>query len=258
MNVIAYEKEADELNHFYFMFFPDMLSVNYRFAGSHIHKSIEMLICTSGKMRTILNNEEKIISKGEILIINSFDWHFYEYIDNASCYILVLNESYINDLFSTNTLEFNNYLSLNDSELENVVHLLISNFEKFDTLTFIGKKAFVLTLFSLLESKDLLRVKKLNINKNICRKIITYIEEHYHEKITIDSVAKHFGYSRNYFSTLFNKLIGESFNSFVNKYRIKKVEEIRKNNSDCLIEDIIYQVGFNSRETYYRCIRQKK
>jgi len=255
MSIIAYEKEADEHYHFYFMYFSDMKSVNYKFAGSHIHKSIEMLVCTSGKMRTIINGEEKTIHEGEILIINSFDWHFYEYVGNASCYILVMTEDYMNDLLPTNNIEFNNYISLNDDELLETEKLLSVNFKNFDRLTFVGKKAFALTLFSMLESKDLFRQKKTNVNKTICRKIIDYIEEHYEEKITIDTVASYFGYSKNYFSSLFNKLIGETFNSFVNRYRAKKVEELRKANPNMLIEDIIYKVGFNSRETYYRCIR---
>lgn len=255
MNMIVYEKEADIQNHFYYMFFKDMKLVHYKFAGSHIHKSIEMVICVSGKMRTIVNDNEKILSKGDILIINSYDWHFYEYIDNASCYILVLAEDYINDLLSSNNKEFNNHISLSNEDFERLEPLLSANFVNFDKLTFVGKKAFALTMFAILENYDLFRAKKNNVNKTTCRMIIDYVKDHYHQKITIDSVAKHFGYSRNYFSSLFNKLFGETFNSFVNRYRVNEVLKLHEENPDLLMEDIIYKAGFTSRVTYYRSVQ---
>lgn len=255
MNVTAYEKAADSKQHFYFVNFLDMKAVNYRFAGSHIHHSIEMVICYKGMMKATINNLDIRLKEGDILFINPLDWHFYEYVDNASCYILVMADEYVNDVLTTNDVEFLNKVSLSPDELNQIKKLLDDNYQDFEQKSFIAKKAFALSMFSLLENKKIIRAKEANSDKNICKKIICFIEEHYTEPLTIDRVAKEFGYSRNYFSALFNKLIGENFNKFVNGYRVSKAVQLKKENPGMLIDDIISSVGFNSRETYYRFLR---
>lgn len=255
MDVIAYQKEADISKHFYFMHFPDMKTAKYKFADSHIHHSIEMVFCMSGDMHCVVNQSEFNLKGGEILIINSLDWHFYEYVGNAECYILVISQEFMNDILFDANKEFNNHIKLNDDEFKLVSNLLSESFKKFDTLSFIAKKAFVLSLFTIFENENLFRNKEVNVSKDVCKHIICYIEDHYQEKLTIGKVAKEFGYSRNYFSYLFNKLIGETFASFLNRYRYQKALDYKKTNKDMLIEDIVTAVGFNSRETYYRYAR---
>lgn len=256
MDVTAYEREADVNNHFYYVDFKDMKLANYKFAGPHIHHSIEIVVCYGGKMAAKINNRDFLLNKGDVLLINPLDWHYYEYIDNASCFILVIANEFTDDILVDQEKELNNKISFNETEFSELFSLINRNITEFDNMSFLRKKSFVLSMFSLMESKGLYKEKLDLPDREICKKIICYIEEHLTEKLTIETVAKEFGYSRNYFSYLFNRLIGENFNHFVNRYRISKVNQLKNENKDMLIEDAIFKAGFTSRETYYRYIRK--
>ena len=60
-------------------------------------------------------------------------------------------------------------------------------------------------------------------NKTILSNIVHYVNEHFTEKLTLDGISKHFGYSKYYFSKLFNKNFKCHFNDYVNSVRCRHV-----------------------------------
>jgi ribonucleoside-diphosphate reductase alpha chain len=61
-------------------------------------------------------------------------------------------------------------------------------------------------------------------------------------------LAKEFGYSKYYFSNLFNSKIKSSLPKFLNSVRINKSLELLRSNK---ITDVAYMVGFNSPQQFY-------
>ena len=57
------------------------------------------------------------------------------------------------------------------------------------------------------------------------RQAVRYIEEHYTEEITLNSLAEMYHYSPNYFSSIFKAYTGETLISFVNRLRMEKAVE---------------------------------
>ncbi|MBL8994174.1 MAG: helix-turn-helix domain-containing protein [Spirochaetia bacterium] len=55
---------------------------------------------------------------------------------------------------------------------------------------------------------------------------LRYIQEHFSEKISVGKIAGHYGISKTYFSTLFNRLVGKNINEYVNDYRIARAREL--------------------------------
>ena len=53
-------------------------------------------------------------------------------------------------------------------------------------------------------------------------KVLDYIYENYSEELSLPFVASKFGYTTNYFSTLFNKFTAMNFNDYVNWVRYNK------------------------------------
>lgn len=54
------------------------------------------------------------------------------------------------------------------------------------------------------------------------RSLITYMEQHYREKITLDELAAYSGYNRTYISTLFKNTIGVNFYEYLTKIRLQQ------------------------------------
>ncbi len=85
--------------------------------------------------------------------------------------------------------------------------------------------------------------------------IIQYIKDHISEQIKLEDVAHFCNYSTSYISRNFNKVVGMSFNTYVNKMRI----EISKNYlsmTDKTIVDIATTVGFDDSSYYCKVFQQ--
>jgi len=253
-----YEQSADAPDYIYFQNFPDMDAVRYRFAGLHVHQSLEVLVVYKGYMRCMVNNRIETISAGDIFIVNSYDTHHYEYVGNAAAYILVISKDFFSHILDENT-EFNNFLHPSGVVWEELMMYLAESYGKFADFNVLQKSGFVDMLMGILYNSCLLRKKAKNANKEFFIKVSDYIAEHFGEDLRLPVLAKKFGYSENYFSALFNKTAGTNLNEYVNRVRIRKVVEMRKVwEKRYTLKEIVSRCGFNSMETYYRVLKKFK
>lgn len=253
-----YEQIADAPEYIYFQNFPNMDAVKYRFAGLHVHQSVELLVVYEGCMRCMVNNRTEEICAGDIFIANSYDTHHYEYVGNAAAYILVINKDFVSHILNEDT-EFNNFLHPSAAVLEELMNHLKSSYGKFESYNLLQKSGFVDTMMGILFNSCLLRKKAKNANKEFFIKVSDYIGAHFGEDLRLPVLAKKFGYSENYFSALFNKTAGTNLNEYVNRVRIRKVLEMRKVwEKRYTLKEIVARCGFNSMETYYRVLKKYK
>ena len=89
-------------------------------------------------------------------------------------------------------------------------------------------------------------------NNDLMAEVIRYVDEHYNEKLTLDGLAAHFGYSKYYFSRLFNRTFNCSLTSYVNSVRARAVDEKHGSGKKT---DIIIESGFGTLSSYYRTVK---
>ncbi len=82
---------------------------------------------------------------------------------------------------------------------------------------------------------------KLSVVTNM---ILKYIEEHYREDISLQSIAETMNYSEAYFCKLFKQCFDKSFTVFLTEYRIERAKE--------LLSDVIINIKDVGREVGYR------
>lgn len=68
--------------------------------------------------------------------------------------------------------------------------------------------------------------------------------------LSLPVLAKQMDVSTHQLSQFLNDKKGESFNSFINKYRIKKAQKLLSENPDQKILSVAFDVGFNSKSTF--------
>ena len=76
---------------------------------------------------------------------------------------------------------------------------------------------------------DLLSVRKepgMSWNQRLFSKAAQYIEKNYIMEITLEEIARHMGFSPNYFSSLFKKTAGISIFDYLNKVRVEKAKKL--------------------------------
>lgn len=97
--------------------------------------------------------------------------------------------------------------------------------------------------------------KRVGLEK--IEKSLAYIENKYMENIHLGDIARAAGFSEYYFSRLFKEITEKSFHQYLNKYRIKKAEELLSD-KNYTVSEAAYAVGFSSIATFDRIFHQVK
>jgi AraC-like DNA-binding protein len=95
--------------------------------------------------------------------------------------------------------------------------------------------------------------RPINKNRETMLKVLDYIYENFSEELSLPFVASKFGYTTNYFSTLFNKFTAMNFNDYVNWVRYNKaVILLNDSKNGYTVTEIANICGFGSMNTFYR------
>ena len=88
------------------------------------------------------------------------------------------------------------------------------------------------------------------------KELIRFLQDHYAENITIEQLAKSFGYSKNHFMAIFKQHTGSSCMNFLIQLRLNKACEalIHTNLS---VAEIAAQVGFSNLSNFNRQFKQR-
>lgn len=81
--------------------------------------------------------------------------------------------------------------------------------------------------------------------------ILYYIEHNYPSNLKLEGIAALFGYNSSYLGKIFNKTVGESFNSYVDQVRIKHAIELLVENKHKVYE-IAELVGYKNVDYFHK------
>ena len=90
---------------------------------------------------------------------------------------------------------------------------------------------------------------------NRIRDVITYVEEHFREPISLQDIAGHLGLGREYFCRFFKKNMGMSFLRYLNEVRISHVYRDLEQ-TDAPIAEIAEKNGFLNQKLFNRTFRE--
>ena len=79
-----------------------------------------------------------------------------------------------------------------------------------------------------------------------------YIQKHYSEPIMLIDLSEEFNLSPKYCSEIFNRLSGDTFKNYLNRFRIDAAQHIIDDDPDIRIADLAVRVGFSSSNTFIR------
>lgn len=87
--------------------------------------------------------------------------------------------------------------------------------------------------------------------------VYKYLQEHYHEKITLADIAAQVRMTEEYFSRFFSKIMKKSFFEFLNEYKINRACKLLIE-TDKQVSEICYASGFESIPYFYRQFKKFK
>lgn len=124
-------------------------------------------------------------------------------------------------------------------------------------IDFINKKYYlyeILQFFS--EQFEMIMNATGNSTRNsILDDILYYIDHNYQSNIKLESIAPLFGYNSAYLGKIFNKTVGESFNSYVDQIRIEHSKELLLA-GNYKVYEIAERVGYRNVDYFHKKFRK--
>ena len=219
---------------------------------AHFHHCIEMLYVIDGAIECTVNEQKFCAKKDELIFVHKCGVHELKAAPDYSNYVLIIGQRYSDDfqgIFQTETLPAH----LDDQEFN---RSLLSHFEALNRLSSVSselvKKGYIdIIIGSLLEHYQTLPASATPKISTIME-ALNYIDEHYAEPLSLDSISSVFGYNKYYFSRLFNTYIGENLNNYINMVRIRNLVSSAKKKDNPNLSELVFENGFDSMTTFYR------
>lgn len=192
----------------------------------HWHRSIEITINLTGCIRFNTGSSNFDFGESDWIVVNSGEFHSCRYInptDHFSGISLIISKAFIEKWIGKHTFFYNPQ----DQDLTAQIKTIASELFALDFMSSNCSLVVMSHLFKILHliaekctKYDVDYIDYPDRDIPVVTAFTDYIEHHYQENITLDSVAEHFKYSASYFSRLFKKLLGVNFHSYLNFVRI--------------------------------------
>ncbi|WP_410767894.1 helix-turn-helix domain-containing protein [Fontibacillus sp. BL9] len=233
----------------------------------HFHAEVEFIYVESGSIFVGVNEDKRLLQQGDMAIFCSNDIHYFDSRDRSSEMIIVIfHPELIGKAVSwPGDFAFESpFITGELPELQPIKSLLNRILqEKSDAKT--GHRLFIqaclLELCGLLQRHLPVHATERGSQARIASKrariqqILSFIEEHYQDDLSVDVMCGQFGMEPSYFCRTFKKAIGMNFKTYLNSIRV--LNAMRKlADSDASITEIALECGFGSIRTFNRVYRE--
>lgn len=238
----------------------------------HWHEEIELLYQLNGRSDIQIDGKKYQIQNKLLTVINSRQVHSVHTYSDTSMFICVhiskkLIEKYIPDidLYRIYCIpddipdsQFPEYLSV-CRQMEDLLRLYITDklaWQMESEGIILQVLAQLIRHFSRKSAPDEIGLSSADRTSfNRIRDVITYVEEHFREPISLQDIAGHLSLGREYFCRFFKKNMGMSFLRYLNEVRISHVYRDLEQ-TDAPIAEIAEKNGFHNQKLFNRTFRE--
>lgn len=223
----------------------------------HWHDYIEFEFIVSGAAKHVFNGKEYTLERGSAHILNYYDFHEITVLRDIVMYCIHFDKS----MLHSKIFEFLSYNSFHCEfdEAECIlivdrIHRLRAEKKSSDTLRNIMIKSLINELMIMMIRKC--NPEQIDPAPLPIQQAVSYLNEHFHEKITLEKMAKDLSFSANYIGKLFKSQMKCSFNEYVNTLRLKHACSLL-HSSNMSIKEIAGASGYSSVEYFMYAFKKK-
>jgi AraC family transcriptional regulator, L-rhamnose operon transcriptional activator RhaR len=240
----------------------------------HTHDFIEIEYIYCGSGYQVVNGITHYVERGDLLFFNFGDRHSFQPQVGMGILNCLINPEFISTelVSSENALDilaltaFNEFRGGIDRllpkirfsgkellEVEAVLEFMLQEFFEKSPGYVTALKGYCNVLLTKI-FRTVKRADPINMYSEIGRiapKILKFIEENYHKKLTLKQLSSESFYNPTYFSTLFKEYAGKTLTEYIIEKRIHAAIQLMKETSYS-IEHISQQVGYNDKKQFYK------
>ena len=228
----------------------------------HLHRSFEFITVNSGTLSITVGRDSYEISSGDCIFIPPFVPHSISSSCDSHFFIAVFSGDYVEDvakLFKSKRADYHKFKLTENTRAYVVEHLCpVCEVADGEDREIPAPKKFMLRSCLYAICSEFLDGATLTKNKkedSLILEILSYVEDHFLEDITLKNMARSLGYSHEYVSRVFNRTLGFSFKSLVNQYRLEHAIALMRRSEDSLVS-VALSSGFQSLRSFNRACRE--
>lgn len=211
----------------------------------HVHDCYEIYYSIAGGKQFLINEHVYDFSSNDIFFINNFEPHYLQSInlDEHERIVIHIHPKYLKDLSTLQTdLEYcftyrndvhNNRISMTADEQKRFLYFInqLSSQERYgqdilDHAMFLRLMVFLNDVFIRQMNGDDNATKTISISNQTFHEILSYINQHLSENLSIQMLADHFYLSPSYLCTYFKTSTGTTIKKYIIAQRINLAKSL--------------------------------
>ena len=220
---------------------------NYKFSGEQ-HNLWELTYVDKGELLTTIDGNEFFLKQGDLIFYAPMQFHTQSTSDHTGCSYLTIN--FKMDFKQDNLLSNKVFHLQRDSHyiVSKLIEELSNDNIYSDDLSLCYLKELIIQTIRLenssSNSKPTTKMQQAYEN-NLLNDILSYIDEHICEKISVTTLCEHFCISTSMLHSLFRKNMNNTAKNYINELKLNKSKELIKN-STLTLSEISEILGFSS------------
>ncbi len=245
----------------------------------HWHPEIELTYITDGEIMYQVNNQTYHLKAGDGLFCNANALHTGHMVDDLNCHYISITfhsrmiygyegsslyQNYVKPIIKSPAL--GSFCFKMEVDWQNNI---LENMKEIYNLYFDAKPLYEFKIQQLLTNiwinfydnyvlKENVDLKDASTGRDVdrLRKILSFLEENYADKITLDDIAKEVGLCKAECCRFFKRMMNQSLFDYILYYRIERSLPllVQKNLS---VTEIAEQTGFTSSSYYARVFKEQ-
>jgi YesN/AraC family two-component response regulator len=233
----------------------------------HIHDCYEIYYSITGGKQFLIDKRFYDINPGDLFVINQFESHYISQTDQMvhERIVISIHPDFLKEISTENTdLSacftqrsgiFSNKISLNKMQQQRFMYLIDKVTSPNEYGKDIVERSAFMELMLEINSAFLnsctseLSVAKYQYNQTV-EQILTYINQHINEPITVEHLSKQFFISESYICRIFKAATGTTINKYINARRITTAKSLLS--TDMGVYEVCEKCGFNDYSNFLK------
>lgn len=228
----------------------------------HWHRSVEIFALFEGELRFFLNEKEYPLKPGEFMLVNSNEIHSILSPKKNQTVVLQIPlatfEKYYTD---ERFIYFSHSSRLQDEEVMRLIREMYLAYQEKKC----GYELKVQSQFYMLVYLLVTKYRKTEVNEDLIRHnknlnklsaITSYMKENYKKELSLESLAKTFGYSPTYLSRMFQKYAKTNYKTCLDNIRLEHAAKDLMN-TEITIGEIAFNNGFANSKAFAKVFQAK-
>ncbi len=256
-----YESMNDTFSQVPMKIYRHNLSGSYIWAPLHWHRSVEIFVAFSGKLRFTVGSQNLLIQGGDWLFVNSCQLHACRYIDLSDDFYgisFVISLPFLETWLGKELFFYNPGLPKVTQQVFSISHKLqdLTDEARFFPIQVMEEVfQFLHLMGEFCIQPDTSYAPPLFREQALAGQILEYIENNFTADLPLSETAAYFQYSPGYFSRFFKSLIGMNYNAYVNYVRVQHAAagllHSQPTITSCALEN-----GFSDTKSFIRTFRK--